>query len=516
VGEPVRPETIPVVQAEFAETATIETPVYSLVVSNQGAVIQSIRLRDFASDGDQTMELVDASIAGEVGWPLELVTNDEAVNEALENGLWALEANNTEVSMELAGGGLRAFKELRFDPSSYYFTFTAGVEQDGRALPFSVVWQGSFGDQSTEYAPELVNVVYMEGAEFDRLNVGSIEDPQLMPATQFLGVEDQYFLAMFSSTSIEQPVVRSLVHQAAPEEDPIVLPRIELPYASELEVYVGPKQQVHLDALNPALASVIEYGWFGFIGKPLLDFLLYIDGYIGNFGWSIIVMTVLINVLLFPLRLKQQLSMAKMQKIQPQMRTLQDKYKKLKPNDARRQEVQSEMMGLYQKNGVNPLGGCLPLLLQMPIFFAIFQLLRSAIELRGAPWVLWVQDLSLPDPYYVLPVLMGISMMASQKLMPTAMDPAQARIMMLMPIMFLAFMLWQQSGLVLYWLTSNVVGVGQQVLINRVWVPKTKKEPSPEVIEVSATEVEEIPDSDTDTDPDAASEPRKRRRKKKR
>ena len=249
--------------------------------------------------------------------------------------------------------------------------------------------------------------------------------------------------------------------------------------------------------VSSTLVPVIDYGWFGFLARPLLFGLRWIQSYLGNYGWSIITLTLFINFILFPLRLKQQLSMLKMQKIQPQMKTLQDKYKKLKANDPRRQKVQAEMMGLYKKNGVNPLGGCLPLLLQMPFLFAFFTLLRVAIEVRGEPWMLWIQDLSQPDPFYVLPILMGLSMFVMQKMTPTTMDPAQARIMMMMPVMLSGMFIFfpVSAGLMLYWLTSNVVGVGQQFFINQYWVPRKGKEkekaPEPPALPAAAEPVDE-------------------------
>ena len=168
--------------------------------------------------------------------------------------------------------------------------------------------------------------------------------------------------------------------------------------------------------------------------------------------------------------------MLKMQKIQPQMRTLQDKYKKLKASDPRRAQVQTEMMGLYKVHGVNPMGGCFPLLLQMPVLIGLYSMLSVSIELRRAPWIGWITDLSRPEMLLipVLPILMTVSMIIMQKMTPTTVDPAQAKMMMIMPVMFL-FMFWRaQSGLTLYWLTGNVIGIGQQVFINKYWSPRTE------------------------------------------
>jgi YidC/Oxa1 family membrane protein insertase len=220
---------------------------------------------------------------------------------------------------------------------------------------------------------------------------------------------------------------------------------------------------------------VLDYGYFEFIAKPLMVALNWTNSYIGNFGWSIVLVTVVINLVIFPLRLKQHVSMLKMQKIQPHMKRLQDQFKKLKPNDPKRAQIQGEMMGLYKQHGVNPMGGCLPLLLQMPLLFGFYSALAYSIELRQAPWIFWIKDLSRYDPYYVIPILMAVAMIAQQKLTPTAnLDPIQAKMMLLMPVMMTFLFLWYSSGLALYWLTGSVVGVAQQVFINKYWTPQAE------------------------------------------
>jgi YidC/Oxa1 family membrane protein insertase len=203
--------------------------------------------------------------------------------------------------------------------------------------------------------------------------------------------------------------------------------------------------------------------------------MLRIHRYIGNYGWSIILLTVVLNLVLFPLRLKQQVSMLKMQKIQPHMKRLQDQYKKLKPNDPRRTQVQTDMMNLYKEHGVNPMGGCLPLLLQMPLLFGFYAALAYSIELRRAPWIFWIKDLSQPDPYYVIPIAMAVAMFVQQKLTPTAnVDPAQAKMMMVMPLVFSFMFINYGSGLALYWLTGSIIGLGQQIFINKYWSPQAE------------------------------------------
>jgi YidC/Oxa1 family membrane protein insertase len=190
-----------------------------------------------------------------------------------------------------------------------------------------------------------------------------------------------------------------------------------------------------------------------------------------NWGVAIIVLTFLISLALFPIRYKQMISMKKMQVLQPKMRSIQDRYKKYKATDPKRQEMNAEVMQLYKEHGVNPLGGCLPLLLQMPFLFAFYRMLDAAIELRGAPFFFWIRDLSKMDPYYVTPILMGATMLLQQKMTPqTTTDPAQARMMMFMPIIFTAMFFSLSSGLVVYFLFSNLFAIGFQKLSEK-WLP---------------------------------------------
>ena len=200
---------------------------------------------------------------------------------------------------------------------------------------------------------------------------------------------------------------------------------------------------------------------------PLLRALQWIHGYIGNYGWSIIILTVLINLVMFPLRHKSVVSMRRMQELQPQIKAIQERYAKMKVTDPERQKMQAETMALYKEKGVNPASGCLPMLLTMPVLFAFYSLLSVAIEMRGAPFALWIRDLSTHDPLYITPLIMAATMFLQQKMTPIA-DPAQAKVMMLTPFMFLFFFLWAPSGLVVYWTVSNLLGIGQQFATNRM------------------------------------------------
>ena len=231
--------------------------------------------------------------------------------------------------------------------------------------------------------------------------------------------------------------------------------------------FVGPKNHRDLDALNPELIDVIDYGWFTFIAKPMFVLLQFLQGYIGNWGWTIVALTILIKLVLYPLSYKGMMSMQKLKDLAPKMKDIQNKYK----GDKQKQSM--AMMELYKKHGANPMGGCLPLILQIPVFFAIYRVLINAIELKGAEWIFWIHDLAEMDPYFVLPILMGATMYIQQKITPNTMqDEMQKKIFQLLPIVFTFFFLWFPAGLTLYWFVNNLFTIAQQYTINRIFEKK--------------------------------------------
>ena len=231
--------------------------------------------------------------------------------------------------------------------------------------------------------------------------------------------------------------------------------------------FAGPKNHRDLDALHDELIDVIDYGWFTFIAKPMFLLLQFIQGYVGNWGWTIVILTVLIKLVLFPLSYKGMVSMQKLKDLAPKMKEIQAKYK----DDKQKQSM--HMMELYKKHGANPMGGCLPLILQIPVFFAIYRVLLNAIELKGAEWIFWIQDLAEMDPYFVLPILMGATMFLQQKITPNTMqDEMQKKIFQFLPVIFTFFFLWFPAGLTLYWFINNLFTIGQQYYINSVFERK--------------------------------------------
>jgi YidC/Oxa1 family membrane protein insertase len=259
------------------------------------------------------------------------------------------------------------------------------------------------------------------------------------------------------------------------------LPKVMLPLdtgagggTADYKLYIGPKKQENLRLQGSAdLSGVIDYGMFSIIVYPLLAALRWIHQFVQNYGVAIIILTFVISLVLFPLRLKSMLSMKKMSAIQPKVKAIQDKYRQYKATDPRKRDMNQEVMALYKEHGVNPMGGCLPLIIQMPLLIAFYSLLAYTIDLRQSPFIWWMQDLSAKDPYYILPITMGLTQFISQKMMPMSpnSDPAQAKIMMIMPVFFTFIFFNMSSGLNLYFLCSNVFQVALQKIAER-WIPK--------------------------------------------
>jgi YidC/Oxa1 family membrane protein insertase len=227
------------------------------------------------------------------------------------------------------------------------------------------------------------------------------------------------------------------------------------------QFYAGPKDQYRLRKISPGLDLAVDYGFLWWIAQPLFFFLTKIHGWLSNWGWSIMVLTLGVKIALFWLNAKAYVSMANMRRVQPKLVEIRERY----ADDKQKQSM--EMMNLYKTEKINPLGGCLPMIIQMPVFLALYWMLLESVELRHAPWILWIKDLSAMDPYYVLPIIMGGTMFMQQKLNPPPPDPMQAKMMQYMPIMFTFFFLWFPAGLVLYYIVNNILSIAQQYIITK-------------------------------------------------
>jgi YidC/Oxa1 family membrane protein insertase len=234
-------------------------------------------------------------------------------------------------------------------------------------------------------------------------------------------------------------------------------------------LFVGPQEESVLETITPGFELLKDYGYLTILAKPIFWLLEKIHGYVGNWGWSIILLTILIKLVFFPLSAASYKSMARMKEVQPRLMAMKEQYK------GEPQKLNQAMMEMYRKEKINPLGGCLPVVIQIPVFISLYWVLLSSVEMRGAPWVLWISDLSVPDPYYILPVIMAVSMFVQTKLNPTPPDPIQAKVMMYMPIVFSVMFFFFPAGLVLYWVVNNLLSIAQQWQINQMFGKKEAK-----------------------------------------
>jgi YidC/Oxa1 family membrane protein insertase len=320
-----------------------------------------------------------------------------------------------------------------------------------------------------------VGVFYKQGGkltvlQYKKLGVsGNQSQPFLQPGPmEFLGIEDQFFTAAFIPDGSDLSLWDSTQYQASnPEAEMAAATSIPVPL--RMRVYVGPKDLALLSKQKPSLEELINFGWFSVIAKPMLFALQWLHRYVPNWGWAIVVFTLAISTVLLPIRIWTFRSARKMQSVAPEIRSIQDRYKKYSMTDPRKRKMNEEVMAVYQREGINPMGACLPMLAQLPILYAFYRMLAGAIELRHAPWIWWIHDLSAKDPYYILPIAMAVTSYLMTKMTPTpaAVDPAQQKMMALMPLMLVAIFINFASGLNLYYCTSNVIGIAQQFYLNR-------------------------------------------------
>jgi YidC/Oxa1 family membrane protein insertase len=466
---------------------SVESDLYHLTLSNKEAVVLNWVLKRYTDNNGKLLDVVDGRKAQIFGYPLALqIDKEEKASKALKSMIFVVNSPDRldltgstlgpqTVTFEYADEVLRVVKKLTFVPGSYVVKVDCHVWVQGRPASYFLGWYSGFGDTTVDARMAVRRGVYRADGKVKRLKEGDIgAGLEFSGAFDFAGIEDTYFAALFLPPNSE---TLHRIHFASDENVSAEGKKEKLlsssvfanpPDGQEVRLFVGPKDTEVLKKTGPYLTEVIDYGWFRVVCEPLFLVLKWIHSYVRNYGVAIILLTILINIALFPLNYKYIVSAGKMQKLQPQMKAIQESYKKLKPTDPKRQKMNAEVMALYKEHGVNPLGGCLPLLLQMPFFIAFYNLLSVAIELRHAPFMLWITDLSAADHTYILPILMTLSMVVMQKMTPTpSADPVQAKMMLAMPIFFGFMLAFTSSGLVLYWLTSNVVGIGQQYFLNK-------------------------------------------------
>ena len=468
----------------LVETATVQA-----VFSNRGGRVMRWRLKEYRDGNGEPLDLVPSGLPAEEARPFSLRVEDEAITRRLNSAIYRVSGDaggrvdatsgaGTLVFEYQDAAGLRARKEFQFDPRSYVVGFTASVSNGTMPLNPAVQWGPGLGDAGassgggsffTGNYVQPPSAIFHRDGDVERLLADDLlEQPAHEGQFRFAGLDDHYFIAVAVNPGQARVEYRPVTLPGEGETTRQVLDqtfRFPQPPA-KVRFFYGPKQFEQLRAVDAELVRAINFGIFAFLAVPLLDALTWIYGYVGNWGWAIIFLTILINIVVFPLRHKSVVSMRKMQLLQPQMKAIQDRYAGMKVTDPARQKMNTEIMNLYREKGVNPASGCVPMLLQMPLLFAFYSMLSQAIELRGADFGLWIHDLSQADPYFVVPILMAASMYWQQKITPTTADPAQQRIMMMMPLMFSVMFLWAPSGLVIYWFVSNVWAIGQQYFTN--------------------------------------------------
>jgi YidC/Oxa1 family membrane protein insertase len=475
--------------AQIAETSdreiVVETATSQITLTNRGGRILHWRLKNYRDNKGGPVDLVPSEVPPEQPRPFSLIVDDAAMTRRLNSVLFRASGDTdatkqaTTVSFEFQdAAGLHVRKDFRFDPQNYVVAFTASVMTGDRVLNPTIAWGPGLGDAGaaagggsffTGNYVQPPSALYHRDGDVERVRAGDIVEQPVHEGTfRFAGIDDHYFLAAAVNPGVARLEFKSVTLPGSNQTQRQLLSqtfRFAQP-PKDARFFVGPKQFDVLQSVDPQLVWAIDFGMFRFIAVPLLTSLKWVYGFLGNYGWSIIVLTILLNLAIFPLRHKSLVSMRKMQALQPQLKSIQDRYAGLKMTDPGKQKMQTEIMALYKEKGVNPASGCLPMLLMMPLLLAFYSLLSQSIELRGASFGWWITDLSERDPLFITPVLMALTMFWQQRVTPSTADPAQQRVMMMMPLMFGVMFLWAPSGLVLYWFVGNLFAIGQQYFTN--------------------------------------------------
>lgn len=464
------------VSAEQEMQIVVDTPLYRAVWTNRGAQLKSWKLKNYHDDNKEELELVSVRSAELGQYPFLLSSNntdfDSMINSALykssSQSLELQEGQQEQLRFEYAADtGTRVEKIFTFKGGTYDFDIQVNVWKQGQKIEPQIIWGPGFGNLTEQEVKQRIGGGSPGVSVYAGNKVSRLEEMKYTPEKSYYNFADwvaydiNYFAAVFIAPpqKISVAFLKEDVNQTS-----YFFLSLDLPE----KVYIGPKDIDRLTELGHNTKKLIRFGLFGWIAEIMLRAIKYIHESIPNWGVCIIILTFIIKILFFPLTYSSTKSMAKMQELQPKMKAIRAKYKKAKQDIAQRRKMNEEIMKLYKEHGVNPAGGCLPILIQLPIFWGFFQMLRISIEFRHSPFVFWIKDLSVKDPYYVTPILMGLTQYINQKMTPTSADPTQQKMMLIMPVVMTLFFMNFSSGLVLYWLTNNVLQIGQQYIMNRL------------------------------------------------
>ena len=457
------------------ELIEVETDLYRAKFTRRGAALISWELKRYhsSSDGKPAVQLVRQG--GKFAEPLTITVDEASHSKELSEGIYKVEKDFTTLGQAHPTGhvtffygnsetGIRLEKQLTFHADSYVVDIAlkpsglAGAVKVGLGTNFGVVEWGEGFIGSVGAASLIDEKIETDAPEAETERKGALK---------WVALQDKYFIAALIPRTSASALPRKQGDKLVSSAVRLAVDSSEVPLG--LRLYAGPKEYDTLQSLQIRLEDTIDFGWFLFgswdmvraVAKPIFYVLRYINNYTHNYGLTIILLTIIIKLLFVPLQYKSYTSMKQMQGIQPKVAALQEKFK----DD--RERLNKELIKLYRDHKVNPVGGCLPMVLQMPVFVSLFNILYMTIDLRQAPLGLWITDLSVQDPYYILPIIMGISMVVMQKIQPTTMDPTQARIMLMLPALMTFLFINFPAGLVLYWLTNNVLTIVQQFVTDR-------------------------------------------------
>jgi YidC/Oxa1 family membrane protein insertase len=472
-------QTSPPEQTRASEqTVVIETDMVRVGLDARGGVISSWELKRHRTAAPESQPVQLVHQGAKFKGPLSISTSEAAADNALREGLYTIDTDVTSLDaahpvghatlrFQDARSGLKVVKHLTFHQGSYLVDVAMTVE--GLSGSYDVVLGTNFG--IVEWGDGFIGLIGSASLVDGKVEKETPDTELERKGTvEWVALQDKYFLSVLMPKDANATFAKK-------EGEKLVSAGVRMPPPGEgptrrLQLYAGPKEYDTLRSLNVGLEETIDFGWFIFgswsvvkaVAKPIFYVLRFINEYTHNYGVTIILLTMGIKLLFVPLQFKSYKSMKQMQMIQPKVLGLQEKYK----DD--RDKLNKELIKLYRDHRVNPVGGCLPMVLQMPVFVALFNILYMTIDLRQAPFIGWITDLSVQDPFYVLPIIMGATMVIQQKITPTTMDPTQAKIMLVLPVFMTFLFVNFPAGLVLYWLTNNVLTIGQQVLTDRLYV----------------------------------------------
>jgi len=481
--EPTPEETPIPEQINFDATADtsekqiiIETSLFKSVWSNKGAVLKSWRLKEHIDEEGNPLELIPGRSAAIDRFPFIITTEDTAFDNLINNAFFSVshaelrlyDGKSGEIRFEYSQeDGTKVEKVFRFTDGTYLFDMQINAWKNGVRIDPRLIWGPGLGNptiasQGSRMGGMSNGIAFSSAGRVTHMDERKYTpETSLIPFVSWAAYVDQYFAAMFFTSP-----QNSSAHFIKEEQEGV--PFYFLSVNNVQKAYIGPKEYDRLVALGGDAKGIVRFGLFGVVSEILLRAMKAVHKAIPNWGLCIIIITFFVKIIFFPLTYKSTQSMSKMQELQPKIKAIKAKYKKAKQDTDQRKKMNEETMKLYKEHKVNPAGGCLPMLIQMPIFWGFFRLLMVSIEFRHAPFLLWITDLSIKDPYYITPVLMGITQFISQKMTPTSGDSSQQKMMLIMPVIMTIFFMNFSSGLVLYWLTNNVLQIGQQYIMNRI------------------------------------------------